>query len=107
MRDYFARLDGGDPAGARQLLADDLRFCFARPDGTIEGGRDELAGYIEGRRTLAHRIDHHAVDGTVELAAGQSVDGDAELGAFVTAMRTDDDGRITTYLASFHPGTSL
>jgi len=107
MLDYFARLDGGDRAGARQLLADDLRFCFARPDGTIEGGRDELAGYIEGRRTLAHRIDHHAVDGRVELAAGQSVDGDTELGEFVTAMRTDDDGRITTYLASFHPGTSL
>ncbi len=107
MLDYFARLDRGDPAGARQLLADDLRFCFARPDGTIEGGRDELAGYIERRRALAHRIDHHAVDGRVELAAGQSVDGEIELGAFVTAMRTDDDGRITTYLASFHPGTSL
>jgi hypothetical protein len=107
MLDYFARLDGPEPTSALDLLADDVRFCFARPDGTIEGGRDELAGYIAVRPHLAHRIDHHAVDGRIELAAGQSTDGDTELGAFVTAMRIDAQGRIAQYLASFHPDTRL
>ncbi len=107
MLDYFARLDGPSPTSALELVADDVRFCFARPDGTVGGGRAELAGYIAVRRNLAHRVDHHAVDGRVELAAGQSIDGDTELGAFVTAMRIDARGRIAQYLASFHPGTTL
>jgi NAD(P)-dependent dehydrogenase (short-subunit alcohol dehydrogenase family) len=103
LRDYFARVDGPTPASALELIAADLQFAFARPDGAVEGGRADLAAYLDARRPLGHRVDHHAVDGPVELAVGHSVDGETPLGAFLVAMRRDGQGRIAEYLASFHP----
>ncbi len=103
MLDYFARLDGPSPSDALEFLADDMTFSFLRPDGVIRGGRGDLADYIGNRRLLRHRVDHYATDDSIEFASGQSMNGDIQLGEFVAAMRTDDEGRITHYLASFHP----
>ena len=100
---YYARLDGPAPASALDLVADDLQFCFARPDRRIEGTRADLAAYIEERPHLAHRLVRLARDGDVELAVGESVDGDTCLGTFLASVRTDVDGRIDRYLAAFYP----
>ncbi len=104
LREYFALVDGPTPERALELVADDLRFAFSRPDGGIEGGRQQLADYLSLRRPLGHRLDHQAFEGAVEFVAGQSTDGDTDLGAFLAAVHINGDGRIDEYLAAFHPG---
>ena len=104
---YYARVDGPVPASALDLVADDLEFCFARPDRRIEGARADLAAYIEERPPLAHRLVRLARDRDVEFAVGESVDGDTSLGTFVASVRTDVDGQIDRYLATFYPGRRI
>ena len=107
IREYYERLDGGQGDAALDLLADDLVFRFARPDGAIEGTRDDLAAYIERRSPLAHHVLLTAANGDVEFALGESVDGTTVLGAFVAAMRADSTGRFDLYLAALYPDLPL
>ena len=103
LTEYFERVDGPDPASALDLVAEDATFSFARPDGRIEGGRNELARYIGVRAPLAHRLLRSAQDRDVAFVLGESVDGDASLGTFIAGARRDQSGRIDRYLASFYP----
>ena len=107
IREYYERLDRGHGDATLDLLADDLVFRFARPDGPIEGTRDDLAAYIERRSPLVHRVLRTAASGDVEFALGESVDGTTPLGAFVAAMRADSTGRFDRYLAAFYPDLPL
>lgn len=101
---YYALVDGPTPAAALDLVAEDLRFCLARPETRVVGSsRHALAQFIAERAPLAHRLQHVARDGDVEFALGESVDGDKPLGAFVAAMRTDASGMICEYRATFFP----
>lgn len=107
LRSYFAAVDGQRYDEALGFVADDAQWWFVRPDNEIGGGRDDLERYIAGRAPLGHRIDAATRDGQVELAVGASVDGDRSLGAFIAAMRTDDEGRIDRYFAAFSPDHDL
>ena len=107
IREYYERLDGGQGDAALDLLADDLVFRFARPDGAIEGTRDDLAAYMERRSPLAHHVLLTAANGDVEFALGESVDGTTVRGAFVAAMRADSTGRFDLYLAALYPDLPL
>jgi NAD(P)-dependent dehydrogenase (short-subunit alcohol dehydrogenase family) len=107
IREYYERLDRGCGDAALDLLADELVFRFARPDGAIEGTRDDLAAYIDRRSPLTHRVLVTAANGDVEFALGESVEGTTVLGAFVAAMRADRSGRFDRYLAAFYPDLPL
>lgn len=100
---YYERVDGPAPESAIDLVSEALVFSLVRPDRRIEGTRRDLAAYIEGRARLSHRIVRTASTSGVELALGETVDGDAVLGTFVAAVRADASGRIDRYVASFHP----
>ena len=102
---YFERVDGPDPASALDLVSRDATFSFARPGERIEGGRNELAGYIAARSPLGHHLLRSAEDRDVAFVLGESVDGHTPLGTFIAAARRDQAGRIDRYLAAFYPGS--
>ena len=107
IREYYERLDGGQGDAALDLLADDVVFRFARPDGAIGGTRDDLAAYLERRSALSHRVLLTAANGDLESALGESVSGTTVLGAFIAAIRADPTGRFDLYLAAFYPDVPL
>jgi hypothetical protein len=57
--------------------------------------------------TYSARPCRHIAEAPIELAGGQSVDENRQLGVFPTAMRPGPQGRIGTYLSSVYPGATL
>ena len=104
---YFARVDGADPSSALELVSPSLVFAFVRPDGMIDGGRAELEDFIRERPRRGHRLLAVFTNGHLQLAVGESVDGDEAVGTFQVVMQVDDKGLIERYFAALHPTLHL
>jgi hypothetical protein len=104
---YFASVDGADPRSALELVPPSLAFAFVRPDSTIAGGRAELEQFIHARPRREHRLLAAFGRGHVQLAVGESVEGDEIVGTFQVVMHIDDEGLIERYYAAVHPALHL
>lgn len=110
LTDYYACLDGPDPASGLRLVAPDIRFVITLPGRRIAGeSRDELAGYISGRGAVnrRHRTVHTSVDGPVEFVYAMVTEDDVPTGSFLAAARVNADGLIDRYQVVFDTGFRL
>jgi hypothetical protein len=109
---YFELLDGPDPHGSLDLVADDLEFSIQwAADGTRKssqfvGGRDELRGFIDAGDTegWAHYVLHSRVSGNVEFALGETRwDNGERIGTFLAVAELDESGRMCRYMVARSP----
>ena len=102
--DYMKCMDSADPTQALDQVAEDIQFVLVLPGNTVRGGsRQDFAGYIAGRNPSerVHNVVTHHRDGDVELVYGIVTEQGRSTGAFVSAARLDQDGRIVRYHSSF------
>lgn len=102
--DYYACLDGPDPASGLALVAPDIQFLIVLPDRRIVGkSAGDLAGYIAGRNGAGrrHEITHTSVDGPVEFVSATVTEAGVPTGAFLAAARVNADGLIDRYQVLF------
>jgi hypothetical protein len=109
---YYAQLDGPQPADGLRLAAPDMRFVIAMPGRTVEGhSRDDLAEYIANRdaagRDRVHRIRVSASHDNVEFHYGEVLEGRRRTGMLLSAIRTTPDGRFDRYLNLFETAVPL
>lgn len=104
LTDYYARLDGPEPARGLDLVAPDVQFMIVLPDRRIVGaGAGDLASYIANRNAVdrRHRVLHTSADGPVEFVYAVVTESDVPTGAFLAAARVNDDGLIDRYQVIF------
>ncbi len=102
--DYYACLDGPDPASGLALVAPDIQFLIALPGQRILGkSAGDLAAYIAGRNGVdrRHEITHTSVDGPVEFVCATVTEAGTPTGAFFAAARVNADGLIDRYQVLF------
>jgi hypothetical protein len=109
---YYAHLDGPQPADGLDLAAPDTRFLIAMPGRTVEGhSREDLARYIANRdasgRDREHRIRVSASQGDVEFHYGEVLEHGRRTGVLLSAIRTTPDGRFDRYLNLFETTVPL
>jgi hypothetical protein len=109
---YYAHLDGSQPADGLGLAAPDMRFLIAMPGRMIEGhSRDDLADYIANRdaagRNRVHEIRVSAVHGNIEFHYGEVLEDGDRKGVLLSAVRTTPDGRFDRYLNLFETTVPL
>jgi hypothetical protein len=97
-------MDSQNPEQALALMEPELKFLIALPSGeTIGESREDFAKYIAGRDVVdrVHHVLRHAVDGDTETVYGVVTDEGRFTGAFLSAARLSDSGRIARYQAFF------
>lgn len=102
--DYYACLDGPDPASGLALVAPDVRFLIALPGQRILGtSAEDLATYIAGRNAVdrRHEITHTSTAGPVEFVSATVTESGVPTGAFLAAARVNADGLIDRYQVVF------
>lgn len=109
---YYAHLDGPQPAEGLRLAAPDMRFLIAMPGRTVEGhSRDDLAEYVANRdasgRDRVHHIRVSAINGNVEFHYGEVLEAGERKGVLLSAIRTTADGRFDRYLNLFETTVPL
>lgn len=110
---FFAALDGPEPASAMEFVADEMRFAmFWAADAEREseqyvGGKDELRQFVEtgGVRTWTHHLTRTAVVDGVEMVLGETRYNDSgdRVATFVAAGELDAEGRMTRYMVARTP----
>jgi hypothetical protein len=114
---YFELLDGPEPLGALELVAEDLEFSIHWAAGTDRrstqflGGIEELRGFTEAGDTTgwAHHVMWSGTDDRVEFALGETRwDSTGErIGTFLAVAELDDDGRMRRYMVTRTPGLTF
>jgi hypothetical protein len=102
--DYYACLDGPDPASGLAHVAPDIQFMIALPGRRIVGtSAGDLAAYIGGRNAVdrRHEVTHTSVDGSVEFVCATVTEAGAATGAFLASARLNADGLIDRYQVLF------
>ena len=114
---YFAALDGPQPHGSLELVADDVEFSIqwsASANGKsrqFTGGLKELRGFIDAGDTTgwAHHVISAGVDGDREFALGETRwdDSGDRIGTFLAVAQLDADGRMVRYMVARSPAIAF
>lgn len=111
IEEYYARIDSGRLDDATKMLAADVEFLMALPNGVNrDSGRAAMLAYLSGRPKVdrKHRLVRVAADGDTQFVYGDVTEhGGTVTGHFLGAMHLDRDGLIDRYQVSFIPDYAL
>jgi len=113
---YFELLDGPDPYGSLELVAQDVEFSIqwaadaSRKSSQFLGGLTELRGFIDAgdMEGWAHHVVHTGINGGVEFALGETRwESGERIGTFLAVAQLDDSGRMRRYMVARSPALAF